>query len=124
MAQYHTKGTRLKWSSFEEWHESLKSLEARRFSRKKKEAITAHLRALPIALVKRCTDKIVLTTALADLKSPSGPARRPIRGARARAPQTRLIVAISNQITRLDAADSGNPSDPARPSGKTNRARS
>ena len=121
MTRRVTPGIRIEWSTFAEWRDALHKIGARAHNRASAGAAIAHLSALPPALIKACTDENALADVLATLKDPGGICPRPVRGKRAGAPHTRLIVEIANQIARLNAARGGDQSDPSRLSGKTHR---
>ena len=94
------------------------AIDRRRLSTEKYAARDRHMRAFPVEEIDVEMDVQLLEYVGAMLKGPPHHYRtgfeRPLRGARGAAPQTPIIVALSNRVTRLRAAGVGGnlpPSD-------------
>ena len=96
-----TPGTRLDWHDLAEWMAATHIIGRRRATRRV-EPWTCHVAALPVAMIARETDADLLRR-VRDLflRGPSGLCQ-PLRGHRAAAPQTALIVAINNRLAVLE----------------------
>lgn len=99
--RFRTPMTRLSWSTLAEWHHCAMTLRARPPTRGKYERIEAHIRALPKALIDVTRDREALTVTLSLLASTETPFGRPLRGLRADAPHTPLIMALQNRLAQL-----------------------
>lgn len=95
-----TPGTRLDWRDLAGWMAATRIIGRRRATRRV-EPWTRHVAALPVAMIARETDADLLRE-VRDLflRGPSGLCQ-PLRGHRANAPQTALIVAINNRLAVL-----------------------
>lgn len=98
-----TPGTRLEWHDLAGWMEATRAI-ARRRATRRVEPWTRHVAVLPVALIEREADDALLRQ-VRDLflRGPSGLCQ-PLRGHRADAPQTALIVAINDRLTVLERA--------------------
>ncbi|CTQ34439.1 hypothetical protein [Jannaschia rubra] len=92
-----TPGTRLEWHDLAGWMTATLIIGRRRATRRI-EPWTRHVAALPAAMIAREADADLLRE-VRDLflRGPSGLCQ-PLRGHRAEAPQTALIVAINNRL--------------------------
>jgi hypothetical protein len=74
----------------------------RRRATRRVEPWQRHVAALPVAMIERETDEVLLRQVRElFLRGPSGLCQ-PLRGHRAEAPQTGLIVAINNRLAVLE----------------------
>lgn len=105
MQSYKTPKSTMTWATLEQWHACAWELEKRRASSRKHELIRAHLWALRLVVIYGCTNRDTLMTCRFLLRHGPGHLGQPVRGHRQRAPQTPLIVAISNRLAQLDRFD-------------------
>ncbi len=107
MMVYRTPGTRLTWANLSDWCAVAGVLSERRdVDGDNQMARAAHVEALPLALVAGCDDVDALATLLWWLieSPPSKHIVRPLRGHRADAPHTPLIMAAKNRLAQLARA--------------------
>lgn len=104
MPCYQTPGTQLTWSSLEEWLKAALQLDARRSSLHSKQSCRHHVEALPLSLIPLCLDIATLIACRSLLQRGPPSFAQPPRGNRANAPHTQLIMAINNQLARLNPA--------------------
>ena len=98
-----TRGTRLGFSDLAGWIWAARQIDARRASSARYAAIARHLRALPPTMVRACDCEDTLQASLQIWvrgAAYNGFAR-PLRGHRANAPQTRLIMEAKNRLAHL-----------------------
>ena len=104
---YRTPGTRLTWASLSDWCAVAGVLSQRRdLDGRNQMARAAHVEVLPLAFVTGCDDVAALQKLLWWLiESPaSKDIVRPLRGHRADAPHTPLIMAAKNRLVQLARA--------------------
>ena len=94
-----------------DWLDTAYTIERRRLSAAKYEARSRHMRAFPMVEIVVELDLQLLERVVAMLKGPPHHFRtgfaQPHCGARGAAPQTPIIVAVNNRVTRLRAAGVG-----------------
>ncbi|WP_299821288.1 hypothetical protein [uncultured Jannaschia sp.] len=94
-----------------DWLELAYAIDQRRLSAAKYAAEARHMRAFPVGEIEAEMDVQLLERIVALLKGPPHYRRtgfgQPHRGARGAAPQTPIIVALKNRVTRLRAAGVG-----------------
>ncbi len=98
---YRTPGTRVWWSSVEEWCTAGIKLSQRRLSHKRNRDLATHSGCMPLTMIYAETDLKVIERALHLLKFGAPPLCRPERGYRADHPSTPVIVALKNRIAVL-----------------------
>ena len=100
-----------------DWLATAYAIDGRRVSAAKYAAEDRHMRAFPVAEIDIEMDVQLLERVVAMLKGPPHHYRtgfeRPHRGARGTAPQTPIIVALKNRVTRLRAAGVGDNLPPS-----------
>ena len=107
MMVYRTPGTRLTWASLSDWCAVAGLLSERRdLDGRNQRASAAHVEVLPLAFVTGCDDVDALETLLWWLieSPPRKDFVRPLRGYRADAPHTPLIMAAKNRLAQLARA--------------------
>jgi hypothetical protein len=92
------------WSTLTDWLEVAWQLGARRSGSLNNQRKRFHVEALPLRLISECNDPTLLA-ACRDILTHSRGFSQPLRGQRADAPHTALIVAINNRVSRLEAAE-------------------
>lgn len=111
---HRTPRTQLCWSSLPEWIDAAWELESRRSSTANTERKRLHVEALPSTLIARTSDKAALEACRSLLTSGPSGFTQPLRGQRADAPHTALIVAINNRLAGLDRFDSCSAKRPSK----------
>ena len=99
------------------WFDMAIAIHRRRPSAARHAAVDRHLRAFPIDEIEVELDIALMDRAVGLLKGPPHHFHtlfaRPHRGARGAAPQTPIVVALSNRVMRLRAAGVGGNHAPA-----------
>jgi hypothetical protein len=98
---YSTPRTRLHWSSLAEWLDAASQLERRRHTYLNNERKRLHVASLPLSLIVDCDEPELLVVCRNLLQHGPTHFRRPLRGQRADAPHTRLLVEINNQLLKF-----------------------
>lgn len=112
MPRYRTPGTAPVWSNLAEWVGAAWTISKRHHAASHEHIIKSHFRSLPPNWVRVSEDPEALR-ALLDLLI-DGPQcfQRPLRGDRADAPQTPLIVEAKNRLKQLERAKDAIPPGP------------
>ncbi len=96
-----TPGTRLSWRHLAEWNAAWRQLQRRRHSSQRYAQESAHKRALPLEMIAREVDPVILYQFLAIMHSSNV---RPPKGMRQGHPTTEHVVAANNRLSQLGAA--------------------
>lgn len=102
--QYRTPGTSLWWSSLDGWIIAAHRLKVRPLSPQRDKALKAHGCFLPRDVIDAAADVTQIDYALHLLKHGPPPLCRPLRGERAEAGQTQVIVDLMNRRRALERA--------------------
>lgn len=116
-----TPHTRLAWRDLAGWLEAAMIIDKRPRTSLRKRQIAAHLYALHPVHAALCFDPQVLRHVRDQLTC--GDFRQPPRGARPDAPQTALIVAISNRLFQLERKEAQQEGAPCPSSTSTSTAK-
>lgn len=103
--------------TIEDWIATAYAIDRRRLSAAKFAAEARHMQAFPVDEIDVEMDVQLLEHVIAILKGPPHHYRtgfeQPLRGGRSAAPQTPVIVALKNRVTRLRAAGVGSNNPPS-----------
>jgi hypothetical protein len=102
---FQTPRTALTWATLDEWLACAWRIERRRHSRLSNEQAQLHIRALPVSVIYQSASRTALTGCDRLLRRGGTRFCQPPRGQRRHAPQTALIVAITNRLAQLDRTE-------------------